>query len=78
MATTVSQTNQDKITTLKAKLQFVTNKLNGILQTKSAEVEEANTDYKDALQAIDNTHATQISNLRAEIVNLQTQLDGVK
>jgi len=78
MATTVSQANQDKITMLKAKLQFVTNKLNGILKTKATEVETANTEYKDTMQAIDNSYATQIDSLQTEITNLKSQLEAVK
>ena len=74
----IYEENQDLITELKAKLQFVENKLNDLQVAKSIEVETENTRHVSDLKTIDTNYASQISTLKDEVNSIQTQLNEVK
>ncbi len=78
MPTTLSSTNKDKITTFRAKIQYVENKIKDLRSKKRAEVVSAESDHDDAMQVINGNYDPQITTLEQELNTLNTDLEAVK
>jgi chaperonin cofactor prefoldin len=74
----MTQQQQDLITELKAKVQFLENKLVTLQNQKTAALQTEEDKYKTAMQTVCDTYDSQISTLQSDIVTVQNQLKEVK